>query len=599
MARFLRALGTTIVIDTLVGVAVADYIKTNADTPVIIFEKEARLGGKIRTSYAGSQTNGGSVRATSEVAAVRAGGDGVSAAGGGYVLGAGGVVPQELGACYTSPDYTRINALLEELNLGDQVDTVPPRYVHASSGSAGVSLAQYTLTFLLQLPAVAAQLPAGCYDGSVDMATVCAPSVVGICLTKLALYGARHAEIFGDYASGGRLPRIDDLSVIDGTFGEWLDREDFTELRPILDIFQESQGYGALDVIPAYYGLLWSTPQALKLTEQQLTGATGGEDLDPKILVPGFSELVERLALRSGADVRLSTTVVRVERSGGAAAVFSADAAGAYAKTSCGRVVLNVPAPDVEARDLLALTDAEAAILGDLGRCNEWQTYLLRAEDPGDLMYVDTWPANYARPSELATTRFTARFVDDSEANDGPEEFVALALNSSGVDEAIIRARVVGEAEALGATGVAVVDSFRAPNYNCRFSREGVQQGKPWDLDDLQGADAVFFVGGSYVFEAMEPILAHVQDAGGVGESVVAHILAAAPSPAPTAPGGDDDDDGSKEWLYFAAGVGLVVVLALAAIVIGYGTHVQHKRQIREIQAKKAVELAAAPGTMA
>ena len=84
-----------------------------------------------------------------------------------------------------------------------------------------------------------------------------------------------------------------------------------------------------------------------------------------------------------------------------------------------------------------------------------------------------------------------------------------------------------------------------------------------------------------------------------VGESVVAHILAAAPSPAPTAPGGDDDDDGSKEWLYFAAGVGLVVVLALAATVIGYGTHVQHKRQIREIQAKKAVELAAAPGTMA
>ncbi|KAH8093987.1 protoporphyrinogen oxidase [Aureococcus anophagefferens] len=424
------------------------------------------------------------VRAGDVRGRARGGGDGVSAAGGGYVLGAGGVVPQELGACYTSPDYTRINALLEELNLGDQVDTVPPRYVHASSGSAGVSLAQYTLTFLLQLPAVAAQLPRA--------ATTAA---------------------------------IADLSVIDGTFGEWLDREDFTELRPILDIFQESQGYGALDVIPAYYGLLWSTPQALKLTEQQLTGATGGEDLD------------RRSWCRASGSSSGS-------RSGAA------------------------------------------------------RTPLLRG-GPGDLMYADTWPANYVQPGELATTRFTARFVDDSEANDGPEEFVALALNSSGVDEADVRARVVGEAEALGATGVAVVDSFRAPNYNCRFSREGVQQGKPWDLDDLQGADAVFFVGGSYAFEAMEPILAHVQDAGGVGEAVVAHILATAPSPAPTAPGGDDDDDGSKEWLYFAAGVGLVIMLALAAIVIGYGTHVQHKRQIREIQAKKAVELTAAPGTMA
>ena len=48
------SLPTCIVGGGLGGVAVADYIKTNADTPVIIFEKEARLGGKIRTSYAGS-----------------------------------------------------------------------------------------------------------------------------------------------------------------------------------------------------------------------------------------------------------------------------------------------------------------------------------------------------------------------------------------------------------------------------------------------------------------------------------------------------------------------------------------------------------------
>ena len=123
-----------------------------ASHAAIIFEKGDRLGGKIRTSYEGSQANDESTRPTSDMLAVRAGGSGEGDAGDGeFVLGRGGVVPQELGACYTSPDYTRVGALLEEVGLEDQLWTVPPRDVHSAATAPGIPLSQYTLAHSLHM----------------------------------------------------------------------------------------------------------------------------------------------------------------------------------------------------------------------------------------------------------------------------------------------------------------------------------------------------------------------------------------------------------------------------------------------------------------
>ena len=257
-------LPTCIVGGGIGGVATADYIRRHIeDEEVIIFEKAARLGGKIQTSYAGNQTTSGG---TSGTAAFLSDGGATfesegPAGGGGFIVGAEGQVPQELGACYTSPDYTRLMALLDELDLFDQLDTVPPRLVHGANGAPGVSLSAYALSYLLTLPAVQAQLDPGCLeaiatDPTTAEAQQCTMAVVVLILTKMGEYEALHVSLFGSYTSGARPPRIDDLSLIDGTFGEFLDRNDLSELRPILDLFQESQGYGALDAIPAYYGLL-------------------------------------------------------------------------------------------------------------------------------------------------------------------------------------------------------------------------------------------------------------------------------------------------------------------------------------------------------
>ena len=62
--------------------------------------------------------------------------------------------------------------------------------------------------------------------------------------------------------------------------------------------------------------MLWCTPTGLKMTEQQLgVSSSDGADLSAKVLAPGFSEIIERLAKRSRADVRLNTRISSIDRS--------------------------------------------------------------------------------------------------------------------------------------------------------------------------------------------------------------------------------------------------------------------------------------------
>jgi hypothetical protein len=322
---------------------------------------------------------------------------------------------------------------------------------------------------------------------------------------------------------------------INGTFGDFLDRNNLTVLRPILSLFQTSQGYGGLDTIPAYYGLLWCTPLGLRLAKQQL-GIPSAENLDAKILAPGFTEIIERLAKKARADIRLNSRVKVIDRSkagcmGGRGISVKSGSANAPSwlpedcgyvtiKTEddtfkCAHVVINVPVPQVIKSQLLEMTSAEKEILEDIGACNEWQTFLLRAEDVHQLDAVDTWPGNFEAPGKLVTTRMTPRIISqvgvEKAGSTGIEEFVTLSLQSQMLSADAILANVKETLTALNVTNLSKVDEFRASDYNCRFSHSGVAKGLPWAVDKLQGRQRTFFVGGSVSFEALEHIIAQAQ----------------------------------------------------------------------------------------
>ena len=51
---------------------------------------------------------------------------------------------------------------------------------------------------------------------------------------------------------------------INGTFMEFLTREDLLALIPFLEGGYVMQGYGLLDEIPTLYGLIWITPKFIE-----------------------------------------------------------------------------------------------------------------------------------------------------------------------------------------------------------------------------------------------------------------------------------------------------------------------------------------------
>ena len=81
--------------------------------------------------------------------------------------------------------------------------------------------------------------------------------------------------------------------------------------------------------------------------------------------------MIERLAIRSAADVRLETTVVKVARGVDGVNAVAVVKDGAYDIIQCGRVVVNVPVPEFVASELVDVTDAEKDVFDDLDDCNE------------------------------------------------------------------------------------------------------------------------------------------------------------------------------------------------------------------------------------
>ncbi|CDF32180.1 unnamed protein product [Chondrus crispus] len=62
-------------------------------------------------------------------------------------------------------------------------------------------------------------------------------------------------------------------NVLNTTFGQFLDDNDMDELRSVFTYGYQVQGYGTLDVIPAYYGMVWMTPAVLTGNIRQLFNA--------------------------------------------------------------------------------------------------------------------------------------------------------------------------------------------------------------------------------------------------------------------------------------------------------------------------------------
>lgn len=273
------------------GVSLAHELQQIGYTgKMVMFEREADLGGKAKTVNLGG-------------------------------------VNHELGACYTSPDYELAFELLRETGITPQpYDLLLERTAFDKNIPHKDKCGAHD--FMDWAKAVLREPPRNVPSG-LELATIGAKVVKYDLIRKKLiseLWGAPNYAVTGGMLTGSDANAQRDLLNI--TMMEFLVKNGLSEIAPLLLVAQTIQGYGLLDEIPAYYGLLWlqastlgiSSHHPLPLTEIPARSEWCGYDdcyysmrRVAGSLKEGWQEFVRRLAQRIvNLEVHLKSTVSNV-----------------------------------------------------------------------------------------------------------------------------------------------------------------------------------------------------------------------------------------------------------------------------------------------
>lgn len=195
------------------GIHMALLLKKAGFTNIDIIEKEDRIGGKVLSMT----DDDGTV--------------------------------QELGACCIGPGYE--NNVIDIINRYAPPNSLVPRKfgsVWLDGADTAIPYGQYAANEIKK------------HFGITD------DKLVGQKLTELIFrYSKLHEQLFGSY-NFELMPRptTNVLKQLDCSYMEFLKKHDLDALQPLLLLTSTLQGYGYLDEMGAFYGLMWNTPYLLK-----------------------------------------------------------------------------------------------------------------------------------------------------------------------------------------------------------------------------------------------------------------------------------------------------------------------------------------------
>jgi len=118
-----------------------------------------------------------------------------------------------------------------------------------------------------------------------------------------------HKDLFGTY-QGELMPRPSTavLYRIRGTFLDFLKRENLLGLVPLFKLSQTLQGYGYLDEVAAFYGLMWNTPRLMTVHFVR----TGDHDLF--IFREGYQKIWETIQQTENFNIIFNTKLEKIVR---------------------------------------------------------------------------------------------------------------------------------------------------------------------------------------------------------------------------------------------------------------------------------------------
>lgn len=403
-------------------------------------------------------------------------------------------VIHELGTCYLSAVYEELVELADRLEVGRRVNVdSSKRVVLEDFGDREFRGVDQWISARL------------CAQQNLASPTLGRARL----LAAVVRYHRLHRAIFG--ALRHEFPNEPDprwLPALAGSFEDLLVAHDLRALIPLFTISQTTQGYGPLQRIPAYYGLVWNTPRFLWKVVQAFVDK---QRPFTELFEAGYSHLWAELARQSDIEVCLGARLVGLERPaegphrlsfvGRDGLRYQVDADATFSSIPYARFADIVDAPTPTERELAAMTmrsrfrmtlvrSAERPLgdspivnfTGRLGPDMDGVCYGLRSS--ADCLHPES--RELVGRNEL----IVAQYAWDWDAS-SPEHFDACLDRD------------------LGAMGYREFERLEAIDwpYFPRFTAEGIRARAPWRVLAEQGRGQTWHIGGSVCFESIHALL--------------------------------------------------------------------------------------------
>jgi len=483
------------------GVHMASLLRSHGVKPILL-EKESRVGGKSYT-----------------------------------VVCEG--VPHEMGTCYLHPEYHVPKALLKQYGLDPAIkpgglegdrdvylhDTPEHSAEHFSSMEDwmyGAIEEEWAGNDYLLVPNELNKLPM---------------------LQAIRRYQLAHRKAMGTYQDTlPPEPSKEQWALMDMTFYEFLKENGCLALMPLLLLGHTAQGYGLLDTIPAFYGLMWFTAD---LCERFLAAKRNpAAEATLTMLKGGWSSLWQTMVAKDKLDVRLGHAVSTIKRSVDGVTCSGVTSDGNPFELNGSHIFLACPFPTLaSAMDLSPDENEIFSALAPSCLCTTLYEIGAKEDRTGPIAYwpdalnpnnpsrvpgmlnCERWSAksvyhdqdNFKPPAvgnpSLAATAEAVEVTE--EARDGLTKHVRVGYqfldrgvgrNSEGkIDAAALQMTLQNTLKEQGVSGVKIHRQYPW-DYFFRFSQADLVRGLPWKLLKMQGSQRTFYIGASAVFESINDV---------------------------------------------------------------------------------------------
>lgn len=282
-------------------------------------------------------------------------------------------------------------------------------------------------------------------------------------------------------------------------FIKFIHKHKLEAMIPLFMIATTAMGYGFLESIPTFYGLWWFRGLLTTAYSKQKFGGPTFTTMIPE----GFQELLRRVVSHFKLNVKYNTRVTRVTKTDKrweiqtTKGTFIAD-----------QVIVNIPLKQF----VRLLRGSNKPILTEYVKHLKHfrlQTTLIEHDRPSK----DDAPVTYFIPGlqkefrgHLYAYRDSAKSVRWNKAAKLPSRGVCYQMCEHDTSHNKLL-DVLKSDLAKWDVKEAKILAYQQWNYFPHFDIEGLKQGWPWKIMDLQGNDGMFFVGSSVCFESVDYII--------------------------------------------------------------------------------------------